>query len=85
LAIRRSNEVVMMHPVRRFVVATIALVTVASMIPSTSFAQNGNRRARRNAIMANRPYLPVATNVTGTRGQANPADVQAVTQAYRLL
>jgi hypothetical protein len=80
-----SNEVIMMQPARLIVAATIVLVTVALMIPVPSYAQNGNRRNRRNAIMANRPYTPVSANVNGTRGQANPADVQAITQAYRLL
>jgi hypothetical protein len=75
-----------MQPVRLFVAVTIALVTVASIAPSSAVAQNLNRRNRRNAIMANRPYAPVPVNYnTGGRGPANPADVQAVTQAYRLL
>jgi hypothetical protein len=76
----------MIHPVRLLVATTIALVTVALMIPSPSLAQNGNnRRARRNALMANRPFTPVATNVGVNRRPANPADVQAVTQAYQAL
>jgi hypothetical protein len=75
----------MMQPARLFAVATIALVTVASMSPSSSFAQNGSRRQRRNALLANRPYAPVGLSGTGNRVPANPADVQAVTQAYRLL
>jgi hypothetical protein len=79
-----SNEVEML-PVRLFVAATIALVTVASIAPSSSLAQNVNRRSRRNAIMASRPYSPVPVNFNGRRMPANPADVQAVTQAYRLL
>jgi len=75
-----------MQPVRLFVAVTIALVTVASIAPSSAVAQNLNRRNRRQAIMANRPYAPVAANFnSGGRGPANPADVQAVTQAYRLL
>jgi hypothetical protein len=83
------NEVVMPQPVR-FLVATIALLSVALLIPSPSFGQNGrnaNRRARRNALMASRPYTPIAAGagVVGNRTQANPADVQAVTQAYKLL
>jgi hypothetical protein len=75
----------MMQPARLFVVAAVALVTVVSMSPSSSYAQNGNRRQRRNAIMANRPYVPVGLTGRGNQGPANPADVQAVTQAYRLL
>jgi hypothetical protein len=75
----------MKQPVRLVTVITLALVTVAWMIPSPSQAQNGTRRQRRNAIRANRPYLPVAMNGTAGRAPANPADVQAVTQAYRLL
>jgi hypothetical protein len=83
--IRPPYEVIMMQPARLIVAVTISLVTVASMIPSSSFAQNGNRRNRRNAIMANRPYTPVGANFNGNRQPANPADVQAVVQAYRLL
>jgi hypothetical protein len=75
----------MMQPARLFAVAAIALVTVAGVSPSPSFAQNGSRRQRRNAIMANRPYVPVGLTGTGNRTPANPADVQAVRQAYRLL
>src|SRR5271156_4588549 len=75
----------MKQPARLFVAATFSLVTVAWMIPSSSLAQNGVRRQRRNAIMANRPYMPVGLTANGTRAPANPADVQAVTQAYRLL
>jgi hypothetical protein len=79
------NEVEM-QPVRLFVAVTIALVAVASIDPSSAVAQNSNRRSRRQAIMANRPYAPVPANFnTGGRTPANPADVQAVTQAYRLL
>lgn len=75
-----------MQPVRLFAAVTIALVTVALIAPSSALAQNLNRRNRRNAIMANRPYEPVPANFNiGGRGPANPADVQAVTQAYRLL
>ncbi|HET6328723.1 MAG TPA: hypothetical protein VFG04_28825 [Planctomycetaceae bacterium] len=76
----------MKQPARLVVVATLALVTVASILPSSSLAQNGTRRQRRNAIRANRPYAPVglAGNAAG-KAPANPADVQAVTQAYRLL
>ncbi|HXY35087.1 MAG TPA: hypothetical protein VEI07_12730 [Planctomycetaceae bacterium] len=69
---------------RLSVAVIIALVTSASIAPSSSFAQNGSRRARRHAIMANRPYMP-GTYAVGNRAPANPADVQAVTQAYRLL
>jgi hypothetical protein len=75
----------MLQPARLFFVAAIALVTILSAIPSRSFAQNGNRRHHRNPIVANRPYMPVVAAGTGTRKPANPADVQAVTQAYRLL
>ena len=75
----------MMQPARLFVVATIALVTVASISPSSSSAQNTNRRNHRNAIIASRPYVPVGMNTGVNRAPANPADVQAVTQAYRLL
>jgi hypothetical protein len=76
----------MMQPARLVVAATIALVTVASITPSSSSAQNTNRKNRRNAIMANRPFVPVGVGNTGVhRAPANPADVQAVTQAYRLL
>jgi hypothetical protein len=75
-----------MQPVRLFVAVMIALVTVASIAPTSSLAQNVNRRGRRNAIMASRPYAPVPVNYNnGRRMPANPADVQAVTQAYRLL
>ena len=74
----------MMQPARLFVVA-IALVTVASISPSSSSAQNTNRRNHRNAIIASRPYVPVGMNTGVNRAPANPADVQAVTQAYRLL
>ena len=35
--------------------------------------------------MANRPYAPVSTPTGYGRAPANPADVTAVTQAYRLL
>jgi hypothetical protein len=81
------NEEVMLQPAR-LLVAMIALLSVALLIPSTSFGQNGrnaNRIARRNALMASRPYVPIATGVPGSRQPANPADVQAVTQAYKLL
>jgi hypothetical protein len=75
-----------MQPARLFVAVAICVVAVASIAPSSALAQNSNRRNRRNAIMANRPYAPVPVNYnTGGRGPANPADVQAVTQAYRLL
>jgi hypothetical protein len=84
-AIGPLSEVIMMQPVRLFAAATIALITVASMSPSSSFAQNGNRRHRRNAIMANRPYVSSGLATTANQTPANPADVQAVTQAYRLL
>jgi hypothetical protein len=84
----------MLQPVR-FLVATVTLPTVillsvALVIPSTSFGQNGkngNRHGRRNAVMANRPFTPIAAGagVVGNRTGANPADVQAITQAYKLL
>lgn len=73
----------MKQPARLVVVATLALVTVASLLPSSSQAQNGARRQRRNAIRANRPFAPVG--FSSGKAPANPADVQAVTQAYRLL
>jgi hypothetical protein len=76
----------MKQPARLIVVVTLALVTVALMIPSSSQAQNGTRRQRRNALRANRPYAPAGWGTNGAgRAPANPADVQAVTQAYRLL
>ncbi|HEV7999723.1 MAG TPA: hypothetical protein VGP63_07580 [Planctomycetaceae bacterium] len=76
----------MKQAARLIVVVTLALVTVALMIPSSSQAQNGTRRQRRNALRASRPYAPVALGTNGAgRAPANPADVQAVTQAYRLL
>jgi hypothetical protein len=77
----------MLQPVRLLVVSTIVLVGVASIAPSSAFGQNGSRRARRNAMLANRAgasgtgYYPVANRGT----PANPADSQAVYQAYRLL
>jgi hypothetical protein len=82
---RRSHEVIMIQPVRLVVVATIALVTIASLLPSPSYAQNGKRHNRRNALMANRPFTPVAANPNAMRRPANPSDVQAVTQAYQAL
>jgi hypothetical protein len=72
----------MLQLVRPIGVASLVLLTVTWTIPASSFAQNGYRHNRRNAIMANRPYVPVAY---GNRGPANPADVQVVTQAYKLL
>src|SRR5579862_1380599 len=74
-----------MQSARLFVIGTLALVTFASIAPSSSHGQNSMRRSRRNAILASRPYAPGATYPVANRGAANPADVQAVTQAYRLL
>lgn len=70
---------------RLFLVVTIALFTLASIAPSPSFAQKEARRSRRNVILASRPFVPAATSPIANRAPANPADVQAVTQAYRLL
>jgi hypothetical protein len=72
----------MLKPGHRIVVASLALLNVAWMLPSSAFAQNPNRRNRRNALMASRPYMPVQYR---NRGPANPADVTAVTEAYKLL
>jgi hypothetical protein len=72
----------MLQPARWVVVASLALFTVASMLPSSAWAQNGNKHNRRKALMASRPYAPVQY---GGRGTPNPADVTAVTQAYKLL
>jgi hypothetical protein len=77
------NEVNSMQPARLFACAVVALVTFASIAPS--YAQNGSRRARRNALLASRPYAPNGTYAVANRAPANPADVQAVSQAYRLL
>ncbi len=71
----------MMQPARVAVAATV-LLTVAVAFPSPSLAQNPYRQNRRNALRASRPYMPAGAY--GAR-PANPADVQAVTQAYRLL
>jgi hypothetical protein len=74
-----------MQSARLYVIGTLILVTFASIAPSSSYGQNSIRRNRRNAILASRPYMPGATYPVTTRAPANPADVQAVTQAYRLL
>jgi hypothetical protein len=81
-----SNEVNMPQRARLVVAVTLALVTVTSIAPSSSLAQNPNRRYRRQAIMASRPIGTVPVNFQGRgRAPANPADVTAVTQAYRAL
>jgi hypothetical protein len=71
----------------RLICVTVALLAVTLLIPTSSSAQNQNqnRRARRQAQMANRAYAPMLASAQVGRQPANPADVQAVTQAYKLL